>query len=168
MFSTVSTVFHPSPIGLFELIFHNDKLSAINIGKPEDIPTSLADMSEAQQKIALQFDAYFDGKLKIFDAEMVFQKGTDFEQTVWRELCNINYGERISYSDLAFRVGKNEKASRAIGKAVGNNPIAVIIPCHRVVGKSGKLTGFAWGLERKAFLLKLEEEHTEPAQGKLF
>ena len=99
---------------------------------------------------------------------MEFLKGTDFEQTIWKELFTIPYGKLITYSDLAFQIGKTKGASQAVGKALGNNPIGIIVPCHRVIGKNGKLTGYASGLHRKAVLLELEQKHTIGVQGKLF
>ena len=83
-------------------------------------------------------------------------EGTDFQRAVWRQLCHIPYGETISYAELAARVG-NPKASRAVGLANGQNPIAIIIPCHRVIGASGKLTGYGGGLPLKQKLLALEQ-----------
>ena len=76
-------------------------------------------------------------------------KGTDFEQSIWKQLSTIPCGKLITYSDLAYRIGKTKGVSQAVSKAVLNNPIGVIIPCHKVVGKNGKLTDFAWGLDRK-------------------
>lgn len=86
-------------------------------------------------------------------------KGTEFQQQVWQALKTIPYGETWSYQQLAEAIG-NPKAVRAVGLANGKNPISVIVPCHRVIGKKGKLTGYAGGLDRKAALLKLE--HWEP------
>ncbi len=104
-----------------------------------------------------QLDAYFSGKLKTFSLEFNLI-GTEFQRTVWRELLNIPYGETIHYGELAIRIG-NPKASRAVGMANSKNPIPVIIPCHRVIGKNGSLTGFGGGLERKKWLLELEKQN---------
>ncbi|MBC8439373.1 MAG: methylated-DNA--[protein]-cysteine S-methyltransferase, partial [Deltaproteobacteria bacterium] len=103
-----------------------------------------------------QLKAYFKGELTRFDLELNVQ-GTDFQKTVWRELVKIPYGETISYGQLAQRIG-NPKASRAVGMANGKNPISIIIPCHRVIGKNGNLTGFGGGLEAKRTLLDLEKQ----------
>ncbi|MGB0982941.1 MAG: methylated-DNA--[protein]-cysteine S-methyltransferase, partial [Saprospiraceae bacterium] len=92
----------------------------------------------------------------------------EFEQSIWNELLEIPFGKRCSYSDVATRIGKDAKSSRAVGRAVGQNPIAIIVPCHRVVGKKGNLTGFAWGLDRKSFLLHHEQGYTAGVQGQLF
>jgi methylated-DNA-[protein]-cysteine S-methyltransferase len=101
-----------------------------------------------------QFRLYFAGELQAFDLplEMV---GTDFQKRVWRELRNIPYGETRSYGQLAERIGA-PRAVRAVGAANGRNPIPIIVPCHRVIGSSGKLVGFGGGLEWKRMLLDLE------------
>ncbi|MDP2574218.1 methylated-DNA--[protein]-cysteine S-methyltransferase [Vibrio penaeicida] len=101
-----------------------------------------------------QLTEYFDGGRKTFDVPLA-AKGTDFQKQVWQALTQIPFGETWSYQDLANTIG-NPKAVRAVGLANGKNPISVIVPCHRVIGKSGKLTGYAGGLERKEALLKLE------------
>ena len=101
-----------------------------------------------------QLRAFFSGELETFDLALAPQ-GTAFQQKVWRELCQIPYGETISYGDLAKRIG-NPNASRAVGLANGSNPIPIIIPCHRVIGSNGKLTGYGGGLPIKEKLLALE------------
>ena len=99
--------------------------------------------------------AYFAGDLEDFDLQLA-PEGTPFQQSVWKELCTIPYGETISYGELARRIG-NPKASRAVGLANGSNPIPIIIPCHRVIGSNGKLTGYGGGLPIKEKLLALEK-----------
>jgi methylated-DNA-[protein]-cysteine S-methyltransferase len=101
-----------------------------------------------------QLRAYFAGELEEFDLTLAPQ-GTPFQQKVWGELCRIPYGETISYGELAKRLG-NPNASRAVGLANGSNPIPIIIPCHRVIGSNGKLTGYGGGLPLKEKLLALE------------
>lgn len=101
-----------------------------------------------------QLRAYFAGDLETFDLPLSPQ-GTPFQQRVWKELCKIPYSETISYGQLASRIG-NPKASRAVGLANGSNPIPIIIPCHRVIGSNGKLTGYGGGLPIKEKLLALE------------
>ncbi len=108
----------------------------------------------------VQLDAYFAGELKEFDLALL-PKGTPFQESVWRALTEIPYGETCSYGQLATNMGK-PKASRAVGAANGVNPIPVIIPCHRVIGASGKLTGFGGGIETKQFLLELESGQIAP------
>ena len=104
-----------------------------------------------------QLDAYFAGRLHRFDLPLV-ASGTPFQRRVWRELCAIPYGETRSYSDQAARIGKPE-AVRAVARANGDNRIAILIPCHRVVGKNGALTGYGGGLARKRYLLELENRY---------
>ena len=101
-----------------------------------------------------QLQAYFAGELESFDLQLA-PEGTPFQLEVWRRLCDIPYGETISYGELAGRIG-NPKASRAVGLANGSNPIPIVIPCHRVIGSNGKLTGYGGGLPIKEKLLALE------------
>ena len=103
-----------------------------------------------------QLRAYFGGELKEFDVPLVLE-GTEFQLQVWRTLRTIPYGETISYGDLAKRIG-NPKAVRAVGLANGSNPIPIIVPCHRVIGSNGSLTGFGGGLANKKKLLALESK----------
>jgi len=106
--------------------------------------------------IAKQFSEYFRGKRREFEIPLRLD-GTDFQTSVWNELLKIPYGETTSYGELAKRIG-NPKAVRAVGLANGRNPIPIVVPCHRVIGSDGKLTGFGGGLENKALLLRLEQE----------
>jgi methylated-DNA-[protein]-cysteine S-methyltransferase len=101
-----------------------------------------------------QLQAYFAGELENFDLQLA-PEGTPFQLGVWLRLCDIPYGETISYGELAGRIG-NPKASRAVGLANGSNPIPIVIPCHRVIGSNGKLTGYGGGLPIKEKLLALE------------
>ena len=101
-----------------------------------------------------QLEAYFAGALREFDLPLAAE-GTPFQQRVWRALCEIPYGETISYGELARRIGQ-PTASRAVGLANGQNPIAIVVPCHRVIGANGSLTGYGGGLERKRWLLAHE------------
>ena len=106
------------------------------------------------REVIRQLRAYFAGELREFDLPLA-PEGPVFHHRVWRELCNIPYGETISYGELARRIG-SPNASRAVGRANGANPIPIVIPCHRVIGSNGKLTGYGGGLPRKEFLLALE------------
>lgn len=108
-----------------------------------------------------QLAEYFSGYRADFHLPVAPQ-GTGFQRAVWQTLQTVGFGERLSYSDLARKAGRPQ-AVRAVGAAVGRNPISVLIPCHRIVGKDGRLTGYAGGLARKAALLKLE---SEPASSK--
>ncbi|MBM7554347.1 methylated-DNA--[protein]-cysteine S-methyltransferase [Thalassobacillus pellis] len=106
-----------------------------------------------------QLEDYFHKRRKIFTVPLSLQ-GTDFQQHIWKGIMAIPYGKTITYADLAALTG-NAGAARAAGTAIGRNPLAILIPCHRAVGKSGKITGFAWGIWRKEWLLKHEKK--EPA-----
>jgi methylated-DNA-[protein]-cysteine S-methyltransferase len=101
-----------------------------------------------------QLDAFFAGELRDFDLPLK-PRGTGFQQRVWKLLCEIPFGETISYGELARRAG-NPAASRAVGLANGSNPIAIVIPCHRVIGSNGKLTGYGGGLDNKRWLIDFE------------
>lgn len=105
-----------------------------------------------------QLDEYFAGERKIFDLKLA-PKGTPFQRSVLAALQDIPYGETRSYGEIAVAIG-NPKSVRAVGSANGNNPIALIIPCHRVIGSNGSLTGFGGGLETKRFLLEFEMQHS--------
>lgn len=104
-----------------------------------------------------QLRAYFDRDLKEFDLPLQ-PDGSDFQQRVWDQLRRIGYGETASYGEIARRLGLSLAASRAVGTANGRNPIPIIVPCHRVVGADGSLTGYAGGVERKQTLLELEQD----------
>lgn len=101
-----------------------------------------------------QLAEYFDGKLHTFNLALA-PRGTEFQRQVWRALTEVSFGDTCSYSDIARQIAR-PKAVRAVGAANGANPIAIIVPCHRVIGKGGALTGYAWGLEMKSSLLSLE------------
>lgn len=109
-------------------------------------------LAEARRQLA----AYFAGELTEFDLPLNLI-GTEFQKTVWQELQSIPYGVTISYRELAERVG-NPNSSRAVGAANGRNPISIIVPCHRVIGANGKLTGYGGGMERKEWLLAHESK----------
>lgn len=133
--------------GLREILFVNGRHPA----RPD--PSWKEDGKPLKETIR-QLRAYFAGKLEQFDLPLAPQ-GTPFQLDVWRQLCEIPYGETISYGQLAQRIG-NPNASRAVGLANGSNPIPIIIPCHRVIGSNGKLTGYGGGLPIKEKLLALE------------
>ena len=105
----------------------------------------------------MQLQEYFAGKRTEFDLPLSFS-GTEFQQQTWRALLTIPYGETRSYSEQAHLIG-NPRAVRAVGRTNGLNPIGIVVPCHRVIGKSGELTGYAGGLDKKRFLLDLERKN---------
>jgi methylated-DNA-[protein]-cysteine S-methyltransferase len=102
-----------------------------------------------------QLQGYFDRTLTTFDLPLA-PEGTEFQQRVWARLLEISYGETASYGEIAHRLGMTNAASRAVGLANGQNPIPIVIPCHRVIGANGSLTGYAGGVERKQILLDIE------------
>ena len=148
----------PSPIGPLLLVGDNSELSQIQFATNSRSPSPQPDWTDnpaAFVEPIRQLRAYFAGDLETFDLALSPQ-GTPFQQTVWNELCKIPYGQTISYGDLARRIGQ-PSASRAVGLANGRNPVAIVVPCHRVIGADGSLTGYGGGMDRKRFLLALEQ-----------
>ncbi|MEN0038045.1 MAG: methylated-DNA--[protein]-cysteine S-methyltransferase [Cellvibrio sp.] len=149
----------PSPVGQLTLIANDKGLAAVlwENEDPKRVGIDKGDRSDdfpLLLKTAQQLNEYFNGTRKVFELPLDFH-GTEFQQQVWQALLTIPYGETRSYLQIAQQIN-NEKSVRAVGAANGKNPISIIAPCHRVIGSSGKLTGFAGGLEAKAFLLQLE------------
>lgn len=144
----------PSPVGPLTLTQEDQALTGLHFGEhPQqgaEGPTPLL------EKAARQLEEYFAGQRKKFSLPLA-PKGTEFQLRVWQALLQIPYGETRSYGELAAMVG-NPKACRAVGGANHRNPLSILIPCHRVVGTKGSLTGYAGGLSVKEFLLKLESE----------
>lgn len=140
-----------TPAGKITITAENDAITGIHFGENpqgELLETPLI------RKTYGQLCEYFDGKRKTFDLPLKAE-GTPFQKKVWQALTEIPYGETRTYKEIAHAVG-NEKACRAVGLANNKNPIGIIIPCHRVVGSNGNLTGYAGGLHAKQFLLNLE------------
>jgi methylated-DNA-[protein]-cysteine S-methyltransferase len=148
-----------SPVGTLTLVANDEALLAVlwEHEKPnrtkyrEHVATSSHPVLDEAER---QLKEYFSGARKTFEIKLAFQ-GTDFQKKVWGALQQIPYGATASYSELARKIGSS-KACRAVGAANGRNPLSIIVPCHRVIGRDGKLTGFAGGLENKAFLVRLE------------
>jgi methylated-DNA-[protein]-cysteine S-methyltransferase len=135
--------------GLRQILFVNGRHQA----RPE--PSWKEDGAPLEKTIS-QLRSYFAGEREEFDLTLA-PEGTPFQQKVWKRLCEIPYGETISYGELAKQIG-NPQASRAVGLANGSNPIPIVIPCHRVIGSNGKLTGYGGGLPIKEKLLALERK----------
>ncbi|NRQ44517.1 methylated-DNA--[protein]-cysteine S-methyltransferase [Rheinheimera sp. YQF-2] len=143
--------FIDSPLGPVQISATDHGISAISfVTTPR-----LAVPSALTERAATQLLAYFAGTLTQFDLPLAAQ-GTTFQHQVWRELCNVPFGTTCSYGDIA-RAISNIKAVRAVGAANGRNPVAIVVPCHRVIGANGTLTGYAGGLDKKAWLLKHEQ-----------
>jgi methylated-DNA-[protein]-cysteine S-methyltransferase len=154
-----------SPIGPLTLVANDGKLSGLYMEvrghEPEAAtlgPEGTVDDDAVLAKAAAQLDAYFAGELTTFDLPLSLA-GTGFQASVWAGLCDIPYGETISYGELARRIGQ-PSASRAVGLANGRNPVSIVVPCHRVIGANGSLTGYGGGLDRKRYLLGLEQRVT--------
>ncbi|CAH7291300.1 methylated-DNA--[protein]-cysteine S-methyltransferase [Vibrio alginolyticus] len=149
--------YYDSPLGTVTLQANEHGLLGVwfetHTTKPEDLGTQ-EDSFPIFQSVKDQLDRYFAGEAVQFDVPIA-AKGTPFQQSVWHALTTIPYGETWSYAQLADAIG-NPKAVRAVGLANGKNPVSVIVPCHRVIGKNGKLTGYAGGVERKQRLLAIE------------
>ncbi|CAH6782181.1 Methylated-DNA--protein-cysteine methyltransferase [Vibrio chagasii] len=149
--------YYDSPLGTVTLQANEQGLLGVwfetHTTKPEDLGIQ-EDSFPIFQSVKDQLDRYFAGEAIQFDVPIA-AKGTPFQQSVWHALTTIPYGETWSYAQLADAIG-NPKAVRAVGLANGKNPVSVIVPCHRVIGKNGKLTGYAGGVERKQRLLAIE------------
>ncbi len=142
-----------SPIGELRLVSNGRALTAIEFAGQHG-REGAEGSDRILQAAARQLDEYFRGDRQQFDIALGAQ-GTEFQQRVWQALTNIPYGETCTYGDIARDLDK-PKAVRAVGAANGKNPIPIIVPCHRVIGSTGKLTGFSGGLETKRQLLALE------------
>lgn len=147
-----------SPLGILYLVEENQKITHLSFSD------KVCEQLEQKQtplltKATEQLSEYFSHKRSFFDLPLA-PKGTAFQQKVWQALLEIPYGQTASYADIATRI-QNPKACRAVGMANHQNPIAILIPCHRVIGKSGSLTGYAGGLSIKKYLLNLEKESSQ-------
>ena len=151
-----------SPIGELRLVAQDGSLRAVEFSPFEPIDAGVEAGEQRDDDPVLvrtrdQLAAYFAGDLTTFDLPLA-PRGTEFQQRVWAELLHVGYGSTASYGQIAHRIGMTNVASRAVGLANGRNPIPVVIPCHRVIGADGSLTGYAGGLDRKRLLLDLEQE----------
>jgi methylated-DNA-[protein]-cysteine S-methyltransferase len=143
-----------SPVGGLRIHASSGLITAVDFGatKPRKARVSDPLLDRAEE----QLTAYFAGELTEFDLPLA-SEGSEFQQKVWAELRRIPYGETASYGDIARRLGYEPVISRAVGAANGANPIPIVVPCHRVIGADGRLTGFGGGIERKKILLDLEQ-----------
>src|ERR1700722_16847760 len=155
-----------SPIGELTLTAVGGVLTGVHKNEQRPLPKIPADSQRDDAGLAhvvAQLEAYFAGELTDFELPTKLQ-GTEFQRRVWGSPCEIPYGETISYGELARWVG-NPKASRAVGLANGRNPVAIVVPCHRVIGADGSLTGYGGGLDRKVWLLEHEATYRPGAGG---
>ncbi len=163
----VSYRYHPSPIGPLLLAASERGLRALYMQAQRHVPDepdprwSPASPSDALQfdileRTSTALDEYFSGRRSTFELPLDVE-GTPFQQAVWSGLRAIGFGQTLSYGELARRIG-NPNAVRAVGLANGRNPVSIVVPCHRVIGADGSMTGYGGGLERKVFLLDLEKQ----------
>jgi len=143
------------PLGFLILKSDGQSITEISFAETDIQEANTCDVLEVCKE---QLKDYFSGKILAFDLPLRAE-GTEFQQKVWAELLKIPYGETITYMELAVKLG-DAKAIRAVGTANGRNPIAILIPCHRVIGAGNKLTGYAGGIWRKKLLLELEMKHS--------
>jgi methylated-DNA-[protein]-cysteine S-methyltransferase len=165
-----------TPAGPMRIVAHRGALTAVEFTGPPPVAASprtssvvavqrsegrpvgdRADDDPLLRDASAQLRGYFARELKEFDLP-VRAEGTDFQQRVWQQLRLIGYGETASYGEIARRLGMTPAASRAVGLANGRNPVAIMVPCHRVLGAGGRLVGYAGGLDRKQLLLDLEQD----------
>jgi methylated-DNA-[protein]-cysteine S-methyltransferase len=153
----ITTTTMDSPVGTLTLTAVDGRVTGLHMDGQRHAPSSSDDWERDDDGLAAvveQLEAYFAGSRETFDVALDLQ-GTDFQRRVWTGLLEIPYGETMSYGELARRVGR-PGASRAVGLANGRNPVAIIVPCHRVIGADGTLTGYGGGLDRKVWLLDHE------------
>mgnify|MGYP001824579142 CR=1 FL=1 len=143
--------YYKSPIGLIEIVGTSDSITELNFAdKRRQDSTSHPNVRKAKQQVA----EYFEGTRRQFDLRLEMS-GTDFQRQVWQRLQTVPYGRTASYQDIARGIGR-PAAVRAVGAANGRNPVAIIVPCHRIIGKNGHLVGYGSGIWRKEWLLKHE------------
>jgi methylated-DNA-[protein]-cysteine S-methyltransferase len=150
----MKTAFINSPLGITKIVGDENGVSIISVLSEGELSTKIP--NELQEAVS-QLQEYFEGKRTDFNFKLN-PKGTDFQQKVWQELLNIPFGKTMSYMDLSKKLG-DVKAIRAVASANGKNPLWIVVPCHRVIGTDGSLTGYAGGLWRKKWLL----EHETPS-----
>ena len=146
-----------SPLGFIKINGDENGISTVIILNSEEKETTV--IPEVLQECVYQLNDYFDGKRTEFDLNLN-PEGTEFQQRVWNELQKISYGKTISYLELSKQLG-DVKAIRAVANANGKNPLWIIVPCHRVIGSDGNLTGYAGGLYRKQWLLEHESPYKQ-------
>ncbi len=146
--------YHSCSIGIIRIKAREKAITAIEFAEKQGEEKLNSVIVQCKK----QLDEYFQGNRKSFNVEICFNKGTEFQIRVWNALKEIPYGTTVSYKDIAEKIG-NPKAVRAVGGANNKNPISIIVPCHRVIGKNGKLIGYGGGIDKKEFLLKLERNN---------
>ncbi|MEZ8775076.1 MULTISPECIES: methylated-DNA--[protein]-cysteine S-methyltransferase [Vibrio] len=158
MEDTIYKMFYDAPIGKMIIVSNGVSLIEIDHVNHEELMTSNPD--DLCQLATKQLDEYFAAQRTEFDLPLTAIQGTDFQKAAWQALTTIPYGETISYGEQAKRMD-NQKAVRAVGGANGKNPFSVVVPCHRVIGANGTLTGYTGGMNRKEWLLDFERSAVE-------
>lgn len=154
---------YKSPIGIIEIEGSETAIDGINFAeRGEIVNVPQQDTPQVLLTCAKQLHEYFIGERHAFSFPYTF-KGTDFQQAVWHALPSIGYGETASYKDIAMAIN-NEKAVRAVGSANGKNNISIVVPCHRIIGSNGTLTGYGGGMWRKEWLLQHEQTYKNPSK----
>ncbi|MEL7567858.1 MAG: methylated-DNA--[protein]-cysteine S-methyltransferase [Dehalobacterium sp.] len=150
----MAVYFYTCPVGKIGIEANEEAITHLYIKNDISLPDAEVHLTPIIKEAKAQVDAYFAGRLREFDLPLA-PTGTEHMKKIWRLLCEIPYGETRTYGQIAVQAG-NPKAARAVGQANHNNPIPIIVPCHRVIGANGKLVGFGGGLEMKRQLLMLE------------
>jgi len=151
-----AVVYYNSPIGLLKIRCNAQQLLGIAFVEEKDMAESA---NRVAQKVLEQLKAYFSGERETFDLPVGFE-GTSFQNKIWRAVEQVPFGRTATYKEIAVVAG-NAKAARAVGLANRNNPIPIVVPCHRIIGSDGGLTGYAGGLWRKEWLLRHEKEQVK-------
>ncbi len=153
----INKAFLDSPVGVLEILEEKGFIRELHFGSSEKKPETSSPSSPVLKRCLGELREYFEGTRRVFTVPLHF-RGTPFQEQVWRALLEIPYGETRSYQDIAVALG-NPRALRAVGGANHKNPLALLVPCHRVIGKDGSLTGFGGGLSIKQWLLEHEKRH---------
>lgn len=151
------STYYNSPVGWLKITGNTKSLQAISFVESQEETNE--NVPQILQETVHQLKEYFDGKRETFQLNLA-PEGTDFQKRIWKLVSEISFGETASYLDIAQR-SSSEKNTRAVGLANGKNPIPIVIPCHRIIGTNGKLTGYAGGLDRKRWLLLHEQNHSK-------
>lgn len=149
----IKFAFYESPVGILKIGYDNENICYLKTAESIDCEN---EPSELAERAFLQLEEYLRKDRKVFDLPLELS-GTAFQMKVWQELLRIPFGRTATYSEIAEKVG-NPKSGRAVGMAVHNNPIWIVIPCHRIIGKNGKLTGYAGGMQMKEKLIEIEKQ----------
>ena len=161
------TVYYPGPFGLLQIQGSYLGITSLKLVDKQDPPESKDNIPTVLSDARNQLDEYFQQRRQLFDLTLDWAGHSEFNIAVWKELVKIPYGQTTSYSALAYKLN-NPRAVRAVGLANRNNPIAIVVPCHRVIAKSGDLHGYFYGLDVKRQLLELENPLSFARQGSLF